>query len=137
LPQQDSLYETWQWLSKLNTPYKLSIFSWISGLCFGIFLISGTDVFPDDLLWNIAQDVLNAFNYPALTYGFEAVSIVVTIVGLLYVAEKIWEYGITGVIVAATGFFSGLALMYTTSLGVSLWLLLGFISLVAAFIAEK
>lgn len=97
--------------------------SWLMGIFLAIYIITGTNVEPNDLIFNVLDTMVQAFVQTFQTMGvnisllnttwsivkivFLIIGIIVTIRGILQTLSRGW----TGIIVALSGFFGWLLLL--------------------------
>jgi uncharacterized protein YacL len=122
MPGQRSVLEEWEDLNRLDTLMKVSLFSIITGMIFGIIILTGFDVSPD----GIVQYVLGAFAEAFATILGSWVALVVEIIiGMVFglygiyqgvrTIQKITKYGTPGIVSGLTGFLGGLIVMVFSS----------------------
>ncbi|MGD0477535.1 MAG: hypothetical protein ABSB29_05145 [Nitrososphaerales archaeon] len=141
MPGQPTVLEEWEDLNRLDTLMKVSLFSIITGMIFGIIILTGFDVSPEGIVQYVLGAIAEAF---ASILGSWVALVVEIIIGIgfgLYgiyqgmrTIQSITEYGTPGIVSGLTGFLGGLIVMIFSNsvLAGYAFLVLAAISLITA-----
>lgn len=93
--------------------------SWLMGIFLAIYIMTGINVEPNDLIFNVLNTIVQTFvqtfqtigvNTPLFSTIWSIVKIVFPIIGVIGIL-RIISYGWRGIIVASSGFFGWMLLL--------------------------
>jgi len=143
MSKEMSLIEQWEWITQLDTIYKVSVFSFLIGIFLGIYLTTGVNIKPDDLLYDTLNKIVTSLEEPFSTSIWNFLIIPVLLITGIFEAyisiKSIANFEIAGIIASITGFLSGLTLILYSSTSWGQWsfVILALVSFIGAPILKE